>query len=187
VTSEVSVSRRRRSPSAWSALLPEASLAQLKETPRPLFDEPRPGVAVSARTEAELARKEDLVGRSLAGSSVSGTDAGIDLLRPRVGLMSSGTAGRGLRVASRAACPSRILGEDPGGDGPGLVMTLSFRAETLGLRRRPRLGRTSPKVLSTPRVLLLPSSIKIRAFRIGSSCSACFLRPSRPKHTLAVL
>jgi hypothetical protein len=90
-------------------------------------------------------------------------------------------------VASRAACLSQILGEDPGGDGPGLVMALSFRAETLGLRRRPRLGRTSPKVLSTPRVLLLPSSVKIRAYRIGSSCSACFLRPPRPKHTLAVL
>jgi hypothetical protein len=45
---------------------------------------------VSARTEAELARKEYLVGRSLAGSSVSGTDAGVDLPRPRVGLMSSG-------------------------------------------------------------------------------------------------
>jgi hypothetical protein len=90
-------------------------------------------------------------------------------------------------VTSRAACPSRILGEDPSGDGPGLVMTLSFRAETLGLRRRLRLGRTSPKVLSTPRVLLLPSSVKIRACRVGSSCSACFLRPPRPKHTFAVL
>jgi hypothetical protein len=43
-----------------------------------------------ARTEAELARKEDLVSRSLAGSSVSGTDAGVDLPRPRAGLMSSG-------------------------------------------------------------------------------------------------
>jgi hypothetical protein len=61
----------------------------VKGTPRPLFDEPRPGVAVSARTEAELARKEDLVGRSLVGSSVSGTDAGVDLPRPRAGLMSS--------------------------------------------------------------------------------------------------
>jgi hypothetical protein len=60
----------------------------VKGTPRPLFDEPRPGVAVSTRTEAELARKEDLVGQSLAGSSVSGTDAGIDLPRPRAGLMS---------------------------------------------------------------------------------------------------
>jgi hypothetical protein len=45
---------------------------------------------VSAQTEAELARKEDLVGRSLVGSSVSGTDAGVDLPRPRAGLMSSG-------------------------------------------------------------------------------------------------
>jgi hypothetical protein len=44
---------------------------------------------VSAWTKAELARKEDLVGRSLAGSSVSGTDAGIDLPRPRAGMMSS--------------------------------------------------------------------------------------------------
>jgi hypothetical protein len=34
---------------------------------------------VSARTEAELARKEGLVGRSLAGSSTGGTDAGVEL------------------------------------------------------------------------------------------------------------
>jgi hypothetical protein len=38
---------------------------------------------VSARTEVELARKENQVGRSLAESSVSGTDAGVDLPRPR--------------------------------------------------------------------------------------------------------
>jgi hypothetical protein len=90
-------------------------------------------------------------------------------------------------VTGRAACSGRILGEDPGGDGLGLVMMSSFRAETLGPRRRPRLGRTSPKVLSTPRVLLLPSSVKVRACRVGLSCSVCFLRPPRPKHTLAVL
>jgi hypothetical protein len=36
-------------------------------------------------------------------------------------------------------------------------------------------------------VLLLPSAVKIRACRIGLSCSVCFLRPLRPKHTLAVL
>jgi hypothetical protein len=90
-------------------------------------------------------------------------------------------------VTSRAACSSRILGEDPGGDGPGVMMMSSFRVEILGLRRRPRLGRTSPKVWSTPRVLLLPSTVKIRACRIGLSCSVCFLRPPRPKHTLAVL
>jgi hypothetical protein len=45
---------------------------------------------VLAQTEAESARKEDQVGRSLAESSVSGTDAGIDLPRPRAGLMSLG-------------------------------------------------------------------------------------------------
>jgi hypothetical protein len=45
---------------------------------------------VSARTEAELARKEDFVGRSLAGPSTGGTDAGVELPRPRAGLMSSG-------------------------------------------------------------------------------------------------
>jgi hypothetical protein len=33
-------------------------------------------------------------------------------------------------VTSRAACPSRILGEDPGGDGPGLVMTSPSEARS---------------------------------------------------------
>jgi hypothetical protein len=59
---------------------------------------------VSARTEAELAQKEDLVGRSLAGLSVSGTDAGIDLPRPRVGLMSAGDS----RPRPRGDQPSRL-------------------------------------------------------------------------------
>jgi hypothetical protein len=90
-------------------------------------------------------------------------------------------------VTDRAACPSQISEEDPGGDGLGVVVMSSFRVETLGPCRRPRPGRTSPKVLSTPRVPLLPSSVKIRACRIGSSCSVCFLWPSRPKHTLAML
>jgi hypothetical protein len=45
---------------------------------------------VSARTEAELARKEDSVGRSLAGSSTGRTDAGVELPRPQAELMSSG-------------------------------------------------------------------------------------------------
>jgi hypothetical protein len=90
-------------------------------------------------------------------------------------------------VTGRATCSGRIPGEDPGSDGPGVAMTSSFGVEIFGPRRRPRLGRTSPKVLSMPRVLLLPSSVKTRAYRIGLSCSACFLRPPRPKHTLAVL
>jgi hypothetical protein len=63
---------------------------------------------VSARTEAELARKEDLVGRSLAGLPVSGADAGIDLPRPRVGLMSAVDS----RPRPQGDRPSRLLGPD---------------------------------------------------------------------------
>jgi hypothetical protein len=37
---------------------------------------------VSAWTEAELARKEDFVGQSLARPSTGGTDAGVGLPRP---------------------------------------------------------------------------------------------------------
>jgi hypothetical protein len=90
-------------------------------------------------------------------------------------------------VTGRAVCSSRIPGEDPSGDGPGVVMMSSFRVEILRPRRRPRLGRTSPKVYLTPRVLLLPSTVKIRACRIELSCSMCFPRPLRPKHTIVVL
>jgi hypothetical protein len=60
LTSEVSVSRRRRSPSARSALPLKASLAQLRN-PRLLCDEPEPEAAVSAWTEAELVREETLL------------------------------------------------------------------------------------------------------------------------------
>jgi hypothetical protein len=63
---------------------------------------------VSARTEAELARKEDLVGRSLAGSSTGGTNTGVELPRPRAGLMSSGDSW--LRL--RGGRPSRLLEPD---------------------------------------------------------------------------
>jgi hypothetical protein len=45
---------------------------------------------VSVWTEAELAQKEDFVSRSLAGSSTGGIDAGVELPRPRAGLVSSG-------------------------------------------------------------------------------------------------
>jgi hypothetical protein len=55
--SEVSVSRRRRSPSARSALPLKASLAQL-QNPRLLWDELEPEAVVSAWTEAESAREE---------------------------------------------------------------------------------------------------------------------------------
>jgi hypothetical protein len=93
------------------------------------------------------------------------------------------TAGRGPGATGRATCSSRIPGEGPGSDCPGVAMTSSLRAEILGPRRRPRLGRTSPKVSSMPRVLLPPSSVKTRACRIRLSCSVCLLRPPRLEHT----
>jgi hypothetical protein len=65
---------------------------------------------VSARTEAELARKEDLVGRSLARLSTGGTDAGVESSMSRVGLMSSGDSW--LRL--RGGRPSRLLEPDSG-------------------------------------------------------------------------
>jgi hypothetical protein len=63
---------------------------------------------VSARSEAELARKEGLVGQSLAGSSTGGTVAGIELPRPRAGLMSSGDSW----PRPRGDRPSRLLEPD---------------------------------------------------------------------------
>jgi hypothetical protein len=63
---------------------------------------------VSARTEAELARKEDLVSRSLAGSSTGGTDAGVELPRLQAGLMSSGDSW----PRPRGGRPSRLLEPD---------------------------------------------------------------------------
>jgi hypothetical protein len=58
---------------------------------------------VSARTEAELARKEDFVGRSLARPSTGGTDVGVELPRPRAGLMSLGDSWLRLR-GGRPSC-----------------------------------------------------------------------------------
>jgi hypothetical protein len=57
VTSEVSISQRRRSPSTRSALPLKASLVQLRH-PRLFCDELEPEAAVSAWTEVESAQEE---------------------------------------------------------------------------------------------------------------------------------
>jgi hypothetical protein len=59
-------------------------------------------------------------------------------------------------VAGRAVYSGRVPGGDPGGDGPGAVLTSSFEVEILRPCCRPRLGQTPSKVESMPRVLLLP-------------------------------
>jgi hypothetical protein len=61
---------------------------------------------VSAWTEAELARKEDFIGQSLAGSSTGGTNTGVELPRPRAGMVSSGD----IWLRLRGGRPSRLLG-----------------------------------------------------------------------------
>jgi hypothetical protein len=86
-------------------------------------------------------------------------------------------------VAGRAVCSSRILGGDPGGDGPGVVPMSSFRVEILRPRRRPRLGQTPPKVYLTPRVLPPPSTVDVRACRIGLSCSVCMFSAAAEAQT----
>jgi hypothetical protein len=102
-------------------------------------------------------------GRPLAGPTPELTSRGLGS-----GWRPWKTVGRGPGVTGRAACSGRIPGEDPGCDCPSVVMTSSFRAGILGPRRRPRLGRASPKVSSMPRVLLpLPAS---RPEPAGSDC-----------------
>jgi hypothetical protein len=63
---------------------------------------------VLARIEAELARKEDFVGRSLTGLSTSGTSTRVELPRPRARSMSS--EDRWPRL--RGGWPSHRLGPD---------------------------------------------------------------------------
>jgi hypothetical protein len=59
----------------------------------------------------------------------------------------------------------------------------SFGVRIHRLLRCPRLGRTSPKVWLTPRVLLLPSTVKIRAYRIGLSCRVCMFSEAAEAQT----
>jgi hypothetical protein len=63
---------------------------------------------VLAWTEAESTRKENFVGRSLAGPSTGGTSVGVELPKPRAGLVSSEDSW--LRL--RGGRPSRLLGPD---------------------------------------------------------------------------
>jgi hypothetical protein len=143
---------------------------------------------VSVWTEAELARKEDFVGRSLAGPSTSGTDAGVELPKPRAGLVSSEDSW--LRL--RGGRPSRLLGPD------------SWRRPR---RRWPERGADVVLRSGDPPTVL-PSEARSdfaeggvdaegaaapplsRSEPAGSAhlvACVCFLRPPRPKHTVIAL
>jgi hypothetical protein len=171
VTSEVSVSRRRRSPSAQSTLPLKASPAQLRD-PQLLCDEPKPGAVVSAWTEAESARK----GASSAQEQVASQTEEVQQRQPE--------PGRVIRerdhlrsYAAEAVSWADVLGGQlveamersvevfarAGTLEETLAAMAQARCRHLPLRwrsfcpcRRPRPGQIPPKVETTPRVLLFP-------------------------------
>ena len=87
---------------------------------------------MSARSEAELASKRRL-GRPEPGRVIRWWERCRDCVAETTGRahVFGGQPPRGLGVAGQAVCSSRIPGEDPGGDGPGVVLMSSFGVEIL--------------------------------------------------------
>jgi hypothetical protein len=143
---------------------------------------------VSVWIEAELARKEDFVGRSLAGPSTGGTSAGVELLRPQAGLVSSGDSW--LRL--RGGRPSRLLG--PGswrrpwwqwpGRGADVVLRSGDPPTVFPSEARSDFaeGGVDAEGAAAP-----PPSTSEPAGSVHLVTCVCFWRPSRPKHTVIVL
>jgi hypothetical protein len=181
VTSEVSVSRRRRSPSARSALPPKASLAQLKN-PRLLCDEPEPDVAVSAWTEAESAREEALLAREHVASLAEEVQQ--RRLEPgQVVRWRDQPRSQAVEATSRADVLGGQLAEatersvEVFARAGTLTKTLAMMARawcwlppsrwrSFRPRRRSRPGQIPPNVETTPRVLLLPMLMSEPAGRV---------------------
>jgi hypothetical protein len=181
VTSEVSVSRRRRSPSARSALPPKASLAQLKN-PRLLCNEPEPEAVVSAWIEAESAREE----ASLAQEHVASLAEEVQQRRLVLGQVVR-WRDQPRSQAAEAMSRADVLGGqlDEATERPVEVFARAGTlTETLAMmarawcwlpplrwrsfrpHRRPRPGQIPPKVETTPRVLLLPLLMSEPAGRV---------------------
>jgi hypothetical protein len=139
-------------------------------------------------TEAELAQKEDFVGRSLAGPSTGGIDAGVELPRPRAGLVSSGDSW--LRL--RGGRPSRLLGPDswrrPWRRWPGRSVDVVLRSgdPPTALPSETRSDFTEGGVYAKGAAAPLPSTSE-PARLVHLVVCVCFLRPPRPKHTVVVL
>jgi hypothetical protein len=143
---------------------------------------------VSAWTEADLARKEDFVGRSLTGPSTGGTGAEVELPRPWARLMSSGDSW--LRL--RGDLPSRLL--EPGswkrpwqrwlGRGADVVLRSGDPPTVLPFEARSDFteGGVDAEGAAAP-----PPSRSEPAGSVYLVVCVCFLRPPRPKHTVIVL
>jgi hypothetical protein len=143
---------------------------------------------VSVWTEAELARKEDFIGRSLAGPSTGGTDAGVELLRPRAGLMSSGDSW--LRL--RGGWPSCLLGPDSSRrpwrrwprSGADVVLRSGDPPTALSSEARSDFAEG---VVDAEGAAAPPPSRSEPAGLVHLVVCVCFLRSLRPKHTVVVL
>ena len=171
VTSEVSVSQRRRSPLARSVLPPKASLAQLKN-PLLLCDEPEPEAAVSAWTEAESAREEAPLAREHVASLAEQVQQRWlelgqvvrrqDQPRSQAAEAMSWADVLGGQLAEATEQPVEVFAR-----ARTLTETLAMMARawcwlppsrwrSLRPRRHLRPRQIPPKVETTPRVLLLP-------------------------------
>jgi hypothetical protein len=143
---------------------------------------------VLAWTEAKLARKEDFVGRSLAGPPTGGTDAGVELPKPRIGLVSSEDSW--LRL--RGGRPSRLLGPDSWRRpwrrwprrGADVVLRSGDPPTALPSEARSDFaeGRVDAEGAAAP-----PPSTSEPAGSVHLVVCVCFLRPPRPKHTVIAL
>jgi hypothetical protein len=130
-----------------------------------------------------LAQKEDLVGRSLVGSSTGGTDARVELPRPQAGLMSPGDSW----PRPRGGRPSRLLEPDswrrPWQRWPGCgadVVLQSGDPPTAS----PSEARLDPaEGVVDAEGAAAPPTVDVRACRIGLSCSACMFSAAAEAQT----
>jgi hypothetical protein len=143
---------------------------------------------VLAWTEVELARKEDFVGRSLAGPSTGVIDAGVELPRPRVGLVSSEDSW--LRL--RGGRPSRLLRPDSWrrpqrrwpGRGADVVLRSGDPPTVLPSEARSDFAEGG---VDTEGAAAPPPSTSEPVGSVHLVVCVCFLRPPRPKHIVVAL
>jgi hypothetical protein len=143
---------------------------------------------VLAWTEAELARKEDFVGRGLAGPSTGGTSAAFELPKPRAGLVSSEDSWLRLRGGQ----PSHLLGPDSWrrprrrwpGRGADVVLRSGEPPTVLPSEARSDFaeGGVDDEGAAAP-----PPSTFEPTGSVHLVVCVCFLRPPRPKHTVVAL
>jgi hypothetical protein len=138
----------------------------VKGTPWPLFDEPRPGVAISVRTEAKLARKwepgwpEPSRVAHQRGSSLESMNRGL---------------GSGWR-------PWKMVGRGPRGNWPSRLLGPDSRRSPWAASPSDAGSDLAEGVVDAEGATA-PFSVETRAYRIRLSCSVCLLRPPRPENT----